>query len=204
MRTVIVICGGWSVTQYDVKDLRSRGHVIGVNESSVLVECHTGVTMDRLWAENRFRQFFTTRAGDLWVREGAAKNLPQHPRLRKYKCDHESALLSPDEGRLNGMNSGMVALNLAYQLRPHQVFVFGLDSQKGPNGEPYWHPPYDWPQAKATGNTTTGKYKAWAPNYGIVAEQFEEQRIELCMVSNYSKAAGIRAVSYGYFLELTK
>jgi hypothetical protein len=204
MRTVVVICGGWSVSQYDVKDLRSRGHVVGVNESSVLVQCHVGITMDRLWAENRFRQYFTTRDGDLWVRRGADKKLPQHPRLRQFECDHTSAVMSKEPDRFNGMNSGMVALNYALQLKPEQVFIFGLDMQKGPNKEPYWHPPYDWPEARPDGNTTSGKYKAWAPHFGVVTEQFDDEGIALYSVNHRSKAEGLRQISYGMFLEMTK
>ncbi len=203
MRTIIVIGGGWSVTAYDVKDLRERGHVVGVNESAVLVQCHVGITMDRLWAENRAHRYFTTRDGELWVREGAAKNLPHHPRLVKYGCDHTSAIMATD-GTLNGLNSGMVALNYAVCQRPEQVFVFGLDMQKGPNKEPYWHPPYDWPEAKEEGNTSTGKYKAWAPNFGVVTEQFDDEGIALYSVNHRSMAHGLRQISYGMFQELTK
>jgi hypothetical protein len=203
MRTVIVICGGWSVSQYDVADLRERGHVVGVNESSVRVECHVGLTMDRLWAENRYKQYFTTRAGDLWVRKGADKHLPQHPRRRQFECARVPQM-SMEPGQLNGTNSGMVALNYAYQQKPEQVFIFGLDMQRGPNNEPYWHPPYDWPQAKPTGNTTSGKYKEWQPEFGVVTEQFDDEGIVLYSVNNRSLAHGLRQISYGMFLEMTK
>lgn len=204
MRTVIVICGGWSVGKYDVADLRKQGHVVGVNESAVLVQCHVGLSMDRLWAENRYKQYFTTRAGELWVRRGADKHLPQHPRLRQFECDYRSSMMSMEPNTFNGLNSGMAALNYAFQQKPEQVFVFGLDCQKGPNNEPYWHPPYDWPRAKPEGNTSGGKYKVWAPHFGVVTEQFDDEGIALYSVNHRSLAHGLRQISYGLFQELTK
>lgn len=204
MRTVIVICGGWSVTAYDVADLRKRGYVVGVNESSVRAQCDVGISMDRLWAENRYRQYFTTRAGELWVRRGADKHLPQHPRLRQFECDHTSTKMSTDPNRFNGTNSGMVGLNYAFQQKPEQVFIFGLDMQKGPNKEPYWHPPYDWPQALPQGNTTPGKYREWTPQFDEVKEQFFDEGIELYQVNHRSLVRSFPCISYGMFLELTK
>jgi hypothetical protein len=204
MRPYIVICGGWSVSQYDVADLRKRGYVIGVNESALLFHCDVGITMDRLWAENRSRTYYVNRPGELWVREGAAKNLPYHPRLWKFACDHETCEMSTTPKILNGMNSGMVALNFAYQMAPHTVYIFGLDHQKGPNGEPYHHPPYNWPEAKPEGNTTSGKYKAWGKHYARVLEQFTARRSRLVQVNNRSTVKDIPSISFAQFLTETK
>jgi hypothetical protein len=204
MRSVIVICGGWSVSQYDVADLRSRGFVIGVNESAVLQQCDVGLTMDRLWAENRAHRYFTTRAGELWVREGAAKHLPRHPRLRVFGCDHESSTMTTLPAVFNGTNSGMVALNFAYQRLPTHVYVFGLDMQKGPNNEPYYHPPYDWPEADPKGNTKPGKYKEWQPQFHKVMAAFKALGIVVRQVNNRSAIKVIPSISYEQFLEETK
>lgn len=201
MRAVIVICGGWSVTQYDVSDLRSRGYVIGVNESAVRFQCDEGLTMDRLWAEHRFAQFLLTRKGDLWLRRSAAKNLLPHPRLRIFDCDHESCKMEHVPEILNGTNSGMVALNRAYQLKPIACYVFGLDMQKGPNGQPYHHPPYEW--AKPEGATSPGKYKEWQPQFKAVMNAFKKRGVMLAQVNNRSAITTIPSISYEQFLEET-
>lgn len=202
MRSVIVICGGWSVSQYDVADLRERGYVIGVNESSVLFHCNEGITMDRLWAEHRFHQYIETRVGDLWVRQAAAKNLQRSPRLRTFKCDHESCSMSYADGILNGTNSGMVALNRALRLAETRCYVFGLDMQKGPNGEPYHHPPYEWADPK--GATKPGKYKSWEPGFLHVMAHYMKSGVRLVQVNNRSAVRAIPSISYEQFLEETK
>lgn len=199
MQTVIIICGGQSVTQYDVSDLRARGHVVGVNESAVRVECDIGITMDRLWAEHRFHQFFTTRKGDLWVRRGADKHLPQHPRLVQFECDHTSSDMTLEPRTLNGANSGMVALNYAYT-RAQRVYVFGLDMQRGDRGEPYWHPPYEW---ASRGATTVGKYRQWAPQFASVHAQFQARGVKLVSVNHRSLVTSIPQISYKRFIEET-
>lgn len=201
MRTVIVICGGWSVGQYDVADLRDRGYVIGVNESALLAQCDVGITMDRLWAEHRARNYFVTRLGELWVREGAAKKLAYHPRLRKFSCDHRSSEMSPVPKVFNGTNSGMVALNFAFQLCPDRVYVFGLDMQRGPKGQPYWYPPYEWAEQ---GATKPGKYKEWNPQFEKVAAAFRAVNTTLVQVNNRSMMNAIPSISYERFLEETK
>lgn len=201
MQTVIVICGGWSVKQYDVFDLRERGHVIGVNESAVLFKCDTGLTMDRLWAEHRYQRFLDNRSGDLWVRRAAAKNLPEHPRIRVFDCDHHLSHPSTEEGVFNGTNSGAVALNLAYQMKPLSVFVFGLDMQRGPNQEPYHHPPYEW--ANPEGATKPGKYKEWVHEFRTIKHYYDTRRINLVQVNHRSAVRSIPSISYDEFLKRT-
>lgn len=202
MRPVIVICGGWSVTQYDVADLRPRGKVIGVNESAVLFQCDIGITMDRLWAEHRFHQYFTTRAGELWVREGAAKNLPYHPRTRIFNCNHRVSVMSDTKHVYNGTNSGMVALNMAYQMHAPTVYLFGMDMHKGPNGEPYHHAPYEWADPK--GATKPGKYKEWQPQFEQVSQAFAARNIRLVQVNDRSAIKTIPSIPFAKFLAETK
>jgi hypothetical protein len=201
MRSVIVIGGGWSVTQYNVADLRFNGLVIGVNESMVLFQCDVGVTMDRLWAEHRAQQYFTTRTGELWVRRGADKRLPLNPRLRQFDCDHKSNEMVLTPRVLNGTSSGMVALNYAYQLLPTHVYVFGLDMQRGPKGEPYHHAPYEWADSK--GATKPGKYKAWGPQFRKVWSAFRQLGVQLVQVNNRSTVDSIPSISYEQFLKET-
>jgi hypothetical protein len=58
-------------------------------------------------------------------------------------------------GVLNGTNSGLCGFNLAYQMRPKQILLFGFDMKRGPNGEAHWFPDYPW--AKPGGATTSGQ-----------------------------------------------
>jgi len=141
--------------------------------------------MDRLWAEHRAHRYFMENDGELWVRKAASKNLPQHDRLIQFDCDHEETEMSQEVHTLNGTNSGMCALNLAYHCQPERLFLFGFDMQRGPNGEPYYHPPYEW--ANPAGATSTGKYKEWAPQFEAVARAFARMGTQVFNINPRSK-----------------
>lgn len=201
MHTVIVIAGGWSVSQYDVADLRKYGHVVGVNESAVLKAVNVGVTMDRLWAEHRSRRYFLESTGDLWVRRDANKSLPQHPRLNLFDCDYEATEMSVEARTLNGTNSGMCALNYAYHRQPDRLFLFGFDMCKGPEGESYYHPPYEW---APEGGTKPGKYKEWSKQFNTIARQFRNIGTKVYNVNNRTKIESFPVISFEQFLEIVK
>jgi hypothetical protein len=171
--------------------------VIGVNESSVLVQCDVAVTMDRLWSEHRWHRYFTTRAGELWIRRGADKALPTHPRRRQFECDHESWRMSDEPGVLNGTNSGMCGLNYAFQLKPQRLYLFGFDMQRGPKGQPYWHKPYEWRQK---GATKPGTYRSWTPQFECIAQQFREAGTVVKQVNNRSRITAFEQIGYKSFV----
>ncbi len=175
--------------------------MVGINESAVLKKNHIGLTMDRLWAEHRARRYFVENEGELWVRKGADKHLPQHPRLIQFNCDHEATQMSEEPHTLNGTNSGMCALNYAYHCRPERVFLFGFDMQRGPNNEPYYHPPYEW---NPEGATKPGKYKEWEKQFTEIAKQFNAIKCVVYNVNNRSKIECFPKISYEGFLEWTK
>lgn len=159
--------------------------------------------MDRLWAEHRARQYFLENDGDLWVRRGANKSLPSHPRLIQFECDHEATEMSNEPYVLNGTNSGMCALNYAFQCQPKQLFLFGYDMQKGPGGEPYYHKPYEW--ADQNGATKPGKYKEWSRQFDTIARQFRDLGTRVYNINNRSKLVGcFQEISYAEFQEMTK
>lgn len=201
MLTAIVIAGGWSVSQYDVADLRGPNRiVIAANESAVLLQCDVAISMDRLWTEHRWHRYFTTRAGELWIRRGADKALPFHPRRRQFECDNESWRMSDEPGVLNGTNSGMCALNYALQQRPQRVYLFGFDMQRGPKGQPYWHKPYEW---RPEGATKPGHYRDWVPQFDCIAQQFRKRGISVKQVNNRSKITAFEQIGYKQFVKET-
>jgi hypothetical protein len=176
---VSVVAGGWSVSEVDLG--RLPGLVVGVNEAAVLVPlADVAVSMDRLWAEHR------------WQRLVAARNVPAWPALLRFTCDHTSTRLASEPGVLNGTNSGLCAVNLAYQLRPATLVLWGFDLQRGPRGEPYWYPPYEWANpAKAS---SPGRLKAWAREYGVAAEQLRDAGVEVLNASPRSLLDQFRRV----------
>lgn len=187
---ISVVGGGWSFRDVATRPL--PGLVIGVNDSAVhLDRCDIALTMDRLWAEYRAGEL-QRRGLRSFVRRSAMKNLSPWPNLTVFDCDNESTEMSDVAGILNGTNSGMCALNLAYQLRPKRIFLFGFDMSRGPAGEPYWFANYPWAPAGATPN---GRYAAWAKQFHPVAEACRRVGIEVLNVSPLSAVEAFRRIA---------
>ena len=171
---ITIVAGGWSASQFDLSKL--PGTVIGVNDAGLLLP-HVDiiVSMDRLWAEFRFDQL-RGRRKPTWLRRKTLINLDvsDAPWVTPFENDHTSTILSEVPGTLNGTHSGFCALNLAYQLRPCELYLVGFDMQRGPKGQAHWFPPYPW-----SGHSTgIARLAVWST-------QFEGAALKL-------RAAGIR------------
>lgn len=154
---ISILAGGWSASRYDLGHL--SGLVVGVNDSVLHVRCGAAVSMDRLWTENRWSDL-QQRGIPAWIRRAALVNIQHRPAwLTSFECDHTSSLMSDDPGILNGTNSGLCAVNLAYQMRPRLIRLYGMDLKRGPKGERHWYPPYPWNPNKGTGDNTFAKWR---------------------------------------------
>lgn len=188
---ITIVAGGWSVR--DISLERLCGQIIGVNDAACnLPAVDVVVSMDRLWAEHRW-SWLCRRAASSWLRRSAVQNLNVEQEtkagwLHVFDCDHESTQFSGMPGRLHGTNSGLCALNLAYQLRPSRVYLLGFDMCRDPRGRASWYAPYSW--AQASGATSNGKYAVWAKQFGFAAILFE--RIG-CEVWNVSPGSAVTA-----------
>lgn len=185
-----VVAGGWSVRNLAIDKL--CGHVIGVNDAGYhLPRVDTVVSMDRLWAEHRW-PWLANRGGATWLRRSAVQNINTHRALTEgwlhvFECDHESSEFAQAADRLNGTNSGMCALNLAWLLRPRRCFLLGFDMCRDKHGAATWYPPYQWAAPK--GSTTNGKYAQWATQFQHAARMFAAIG---CEVWNVSPSSAIR------------
>lgn len=201
---LIILASGYSVKAQgvDVNALKDRAYTIGVNDSGVRADVHAIVSMDRLWMENRIGMLRGLRK-TTFLRESAyrvnLKDGEKWPGLYTFYCDHESDEMSGDDDTLNGFNSGVCALNLAYQIDPTNLYLFGFDMARlGP--QPYWHDPYEWPQAKPEGNTGDGTYRTWAQRFDRIADQFKAADINVFNVSPDSAIPNFPKITYQEFL----
>jgi hypothetical protein len=165
MSSRFVIGGGWSVSQFEQLDeLQVLGHVIGVNDAAIHTYVHEAVTMDRLWFENRWAKLRERRLQNVWVREKCDCNVPRKGLLDNWTTfkHFNTPLPSVLPGVLHGGNSGTCAINLAFQqmLEGDTLYLLGFDMCNGPNGEPYWYPPYPW--ARPEGATKPGHFQQWS------------------------------------------
>jgi len=172
---ISIVGGGPSVRDVDL--LKIPGTIIAINDSAVhLPRFDIVVSMDRLWTEYRY-DWMRKQQKPSWIRRSALQNIrDKWPWLNSFECDHASAELSDQPGVLNGTNSGLCGLNLAYQMRPAQILLYGFDLKRGPNSEPYWHLPYPW---SPKGATKDGKYAEWRPHLARAIKQCEAAGIEV-------------------------
>lgn len=181
---ISIIAGGRSVRGIDLR--RIPGTRIGVNDSFVHAECDIAVSMDRLWAENRWAAL-SHEGKPTYLRDAAARNLGEPPPwLTIFSCDISRMDLSEDWKALNGNNSGFCALNIAYLARPRKIFLFGFDMCGG-----YWYPGYSW---NPTG-TKGGRLRKWSKEFAVAAKQLTKAGIEVVNVGTSAVTAFRRASS---------
>lgn len=173
--TIIVLAGGKSAERFDLHKLQSLGVVIGVNDAAVHVPVDIAVSMDRTWCENRYK-VIKEKSVSFFAREQAFINISDRwDKLHLFSNDRLSCEMSDTPGVLNGINSGMCALNLAYTMRPKRVVALGFDcSRTG-----YWYPPYEWQTApEPRGVTSDWAYEQWKKGIEKVKNQFAMVGIE--------------------------
>lgn len=204
MRDVIVLAGGASVREYNIRDIERRGHLIAVNDSAIYTKCDVAFTMDRLWLEGRQLLLKTLAPPAVWYREGTPKNfVPPKQWFSFVHDDGYPTVMLSEFGKLNGSNSGTCAINYAFQCRTHRVFLLGFDMQRGPEGEKHWYPDYPWATDERSG-TKRGTYKDWVEEFSEIAAQFEMAGMEVYNVNHRSLIRAFPVVSFEKFKEMTK
>lgn len=185
--TISVLAGGWSVRAIAGELERLPGLVIAVNDSAIYApRVDIVVSMDRLWTENRW-PLLSASPRPTYIRRSAMQNIVERPPwLTVFACNHETEEPSDRQSVLNGTSSGMCALNLALQLRPKRVVMFGFDMCVAEDGSPYWYPAPPWQNGKRS--TSDGKYRSWSTQFSPLLLAFFAARIE---VVNASRASAI-------------
>ena len=195
--TVIVIGGGESVKAMNVGEICKRGYSIGANGAAVHAPVDCGVSMDRQWAEYYHDQivgkpFYLRKAKEKW------------DKLVSFSCEHESNVFSETEGKLNGRNSGYCAFNLAYQMNPKTIYLFGFDMGGG-----YWFKRYPWEDPKRGSSDKKHKqeaniariYDIWVVGFDMARKLCDKKGIKVYVVGK-SKIKSFPNITYERFLEL--
>lgn len=204
---IVVIGGGWSVGQYDMKALctrLNRSVSIGVNDAALLVpDCDYALSMDRLWTEGRWPQVQDLFAHDqVYIRKGVVKNFVLPPGVNQFEHINDGFTLASEPDKLNGSNSGTCAINLAWQWARRdnfaKVFLLGFDMQSGPNGEHHWYPNYPW---RPNGATKKGNFNQWAREFWAINEKFKTFGITLINVNHRSAIKDLPTITFEEFVE---
>ena len=189
-KNIIILGGGYSIRQQDVEVNRLRDiyYTIGVNDSAMFANVDACVSMDRLWMEHR-EPYMCFHGMRRYYRECAfAKSgLDPHPSITTFKNTNTVPLDTTDDCVLNGVNSGMCAINLALKMKPSNIFLFGFDMKRLDPHSTYWYEDYPW--AKKGGGTSDGKYHEWVNDFNTIGIQLLHLGIK---VWNVSPDSGIK------------
>jgi hypothetical protein len=180
---ITIVAGGFSASLVDLKSL--PGFVIAVNDAAIYapkIDCV--VSMDRLWTEARF-DIVSKFGVPVYLRRSTLKNVKWEgvECVTRFECDHNSTTLSDEPGILNGTHSGFCALNLAYSMRPRQIYLVGFDMQRGPRGEQHWYPPYPW----SKNSTGQGRLTEWGGQFRQASMQLTAAGIKTAYVAASSR-----------------
>lgn len=204
--TIIIIGGGPSVKDCHPETLHEFAFTIGVNEASVLVSCHTAVSMDRLWMEARY-ELLEAKKIPTFFRRCAWKKGYEWDLLELFNGDVHAESMSDKPGSLFGKNSGVCAVNLAYQKKPKRLFLFGFDMKTDQHKNHYFYDPGDLIERKrkitdkhVPVKQSGSKYKYWLPMYTNVARQCKDAGIEVFNVSPDSAIDVFKKINYKEFL----
>lgn len=197
-RIVSVIGGGWSFGVVDHKKV--PGEIIGVNDALVYFRgdrLDAVVSMDRLWTEGRWSHMEDGNV-DCYLRRTTLQNVPWRektlPWLHTYENSITEPLMSLDPKVLNGRNSGAVAINLAFTMRPTELYLFGFDMCLSPQSRSHWHPPYPWSKGPQ-GNTGAKTFQHWVGDMMGYEKQFRDLGTKVLNVSPDSRIGVFKKVS---------
>lgn len=203
-RIVSVVGGGWSFRKVDHSKV--PGIVIAINDAGMLLRRKVDfiVTMDRLWTEHRWTRLDALRV-PFYARRSALQNIKDWSSqdwVHRFEntdepiSEHENPF-SDEVGTLNGNNSGVCGINLAYILRPDLLYLFGFDMSRDADGHPYWYPPYPWVRqhGNTKGGTKPARYTEWARQFNAIALQFAAVGTTVINVSDVSKINSFRRMT---------
>jgi hypothetical protein len=201
-----VIGGGWTVSQWDTRELINHGFVIGVNDAALWTNVHAALTMDRLWFENRWPYLRTRRVAETWVREKCDCNVPRQGKRDNWKTFVHFNKTTPSitTGELHGGNSGTCAINLAFQSmsRGDYLFLLGFDMCRGPGNEPYWYPPYPWTNPE--GATKKGHFDMWVRDMDGFASYADVKGLNVFNVTTGSAIHCFPRIEFNHMMGMIK
>lgn len=185
--TINIIAAGNSVRKMDVKEICKRAYTIGVNGAAVHAPVSIGISIDRKWAEEytkdiKGRPFFLFKYTETW------------PELFLFDWLSKNEF-SQVPGILYGQTSGHAALNLAYQMRPKKLYLFGYDY----TGKGYWFGGYKWTENKEVSRTKA----EWLDGWNIIKSYFDKRGIEVKIVGE-TLIKEFPVITYQEYLNETK
>lgn len=168
--TFVVIASGPSLCESDVDHVRGRAFVITANDAYQMAPWADHIyAYDLTWWQRHKPIIDVVCRGEKWTGREVTKDVFSD--LRFIKTARGDARLSRD-ALVNGQNSGMQALTLAYVLGAKRILMLGFDMQhKGGDPHFFGKHPHGW------GNADT--CHKWLKYFDQIAPQFVAAGIEV-------------------------
>lgn len=202
---IIIIGGGPSIKELPETDLRPYGRVIAANESAILMPCDVALSMDRLWMEARYKEL-AKKEIPTYFRRCAWKLGHSWPALNLFEGNVHVMEMSEESGVLHGKNSGACAINLAYQWRPKNIFLFGFDMKLGPNKTNYFYDDKELIDIKSKNegkkikhNQSNSKYAEWLKQFKFIRKQVDTAGINVLNVNTDSAIPDFEKITFEEF-----
>ena len=198
LKNIIVLGGGASVEGFPYQEINDFGcYVIGVNDAFRYAPVDCVVSMDRLFLEGRWEELkaFGEAGKSVYLRENAYrvnKKPETFPNLQIFDCNHMTDKMDETTTfTLNGRSSGHCAINLAYKMRPDNVYLFGFDMQGG-----HWWPPYPWAK-----EPTGQRSDEWINAFRLIERYFGKSKTNI-YVCGKSAIRNLPKISFEEFVTM--
>lgn len=188
MQRFIVLAGGASVRDLDLRGLNQRGTLIAVNDAALYTQPHVALSKCPRWVAHRATLLETLGVPEVWLDEITRREwrevgggMVAH-RVTWFREDLDNPAASFRPGYLSGENSGHAAVNLALQRaqRGDRIYLLGFDMGHAASGAEYWYPPYPWPRTPA--QIAEHKFLGWRMYLGWIREAATARGVDIAAV----------------------
>lgn len=201
MDTFFIIAGGPSAAGLDFEPLKEHGYILGVNDAAFNAHCHGVISMDGRWMRNRWDKLKDSGLDMFFRKSSVGKWLghPEHDKLKPFWVNCLADGLSEQWHTFYAKNSGFMALQYAYLMKPKRIYLFGFDLTTH-QGKEHWYPGYEWRREHKEIKTA----KEWAADHDLAAVQCKAQGIEVFNVSQISIITAYPQIEYREVLQCLK
>jgi len=137
---LIIVGGGPSLRNYDIKDLRSRGRVVLLNDAAMFCKGDVLFSMDANWIKRSTDMINSFEGEEVWLVVSDHQQQQAYVRpvrhLKKMSSKVTTLSRTTDQIYCAG-NAGFAVLNLALLKGARLIYLLGYDMGKGVHEQ--WH-----------------------------------------------------------------
>lgn len=169
-RTFVLVGGGPSLKDIELSAVQGRAVTITVNNAINLAPWSDFHFFgDRRWWRWHRDDISAAYAGRI-ITASCASDFGDGRVLRMDKA-YEG--FSHEPHRVFGIDSGMMAMNLAYLLGAKKIILLGYDMSFAPDGESHWHPDHEVP------SVLRNYVEKFAPQYPEAVKELTRLGVEV-------------------------